>query len=135
MKSVSSGTLPVTERHTGDNISSSIEEMLRKFDISTQKIVSFIHDNGSNFIHAGNLLTEKFEWSSESCAGHDLQLCIKAGLEINESRRVVGAARKLVEHFKKSELANTALQKRQQQMVPYDANGSVLQIVQIVRTR
>ena len=76
MKSVSSGTLPVTERHTGDNISSWIEEMLRKFDISTQKIVSFIHDNGSNFIHAENLLTEKFEWSSESCAGHDLQLCI-----------------------------------------------------------
>ena len=134
-KSVSSGTLPVTEQHTGGNISSWIEEKLRKFDISMQKIVSFVHDNGSNFFRAGNLLTEKFEWSSESCAGHDLQLCIKAGLEINESQRVVVAARKLVEHFKKSELANTALQKRQQQIVPHDANGCVLQIVQIVRTR
>ena len=59
-----------------------------------------------------------------------MQLCIKA-VEINESQCVVGAARKLVEHFKKSELANTALQKRQQQMVPHDANGSVLQIVQV----
>ena len=104
MKSVSLGTLPVTERHTGDNISSWIEEMLRKFDISTRKIVSFVHDNGSNFVRAGNLLTEKFEWSSESCVGHDLQLCIKAGLEINESQCVVGAARKLVEHLKRVNL-------------------------------
>ena len=57
-ESVSLGTLPVTERHTGDNILLWIEEMLRKFDISTQKIVSFVHDNGSNFVPAGNLLTK-----------------------------------------------------------------------------
>ena len=61
MESVSLGTLPVAEQHTGDNISTWIEEMLRKFDISTQKIVSFVHDNGSNFVCAGNLLTEKFD--------------------------------------------------------------------------
>jgi len=62
------------------------------------------------------VLTEKFEWSSESCAGHDLQLCIKAGLEVDEIHQLVSAARRLVEHFKKSELATTALQNRQQQM-------------------
>ena len=71
-------------------------------------------------------------WSSESYVGHDLQLCIKAGLEVNEIQQVVSAARRLVEHFKKSELANTALQKRQQQMSP---DQDVLQIVQDVKTR
>ena len=116
MESVCLGTIPVFERHTGENISSWIEEILEKFGISAQKIVSFVHDNGSNFVRAGKILTEKFEWSSESCAGHDLQLCIKAGLEVNEIQEVVSAARRLVEHFKKSELATTALQKRQQQM-------------------
>ena len=132
MESDCLGTMPVSERHTGDNISSWIEEILGNFGISTQKVVSFVHDNGSNFVRAGKILSEKFGWSSESCAGHDLQLCIKAGLEVNEIQQVVSAARRLVEHFKKSELANTALQKRQQQMSP---DQDVLQIVQDVKTR
>ena len=51
-------------------------------------------------------INRKFEWSSASCVGHDLQLCIKAGLLINETERMVSAVQKLVEHFKKSELAN-----------------------------
>jgi len=116
MKSVCLGTMPVSEQHTGDNISQWIEVIPEKFGISTQKVVSFVHDNGSNFVHTGKILAEKFEWSSESCAGHDLQMCIKAGSEINEIQQVVSAARRLVEHLKKSELATTALQKRQQQM-------------------
>jgi len=116
MESVCLGTMPVSEWHTGDNISQWIEEILEKFGITTQKVVSFVHDNGSNFIRAGKILAEKFEWSSESCAGHDLQLCIKAGLATNEIQQVVSAARRLVEHFKKSELATTALQKHQQHM-------------------
>ena len=72
----------------------------------------------------------KFEWSSESCAGHDLQLCIKAGLEEDEIYQLVGVARRLVEHFKKSsELATTALQKCQQQMSSDEDSNSTLQIV------
>ena len=84
VESVSLGTLLVTEQHTGDNIPLWIAETERKFNISIQKIVSFAHDNGSNFVCVGNLLTEKIEWSSESCVGHDLQPCFMAGLEINE---------------------------------------------------
>ena len=135
MESVCLGTIPVSERHTGDNIALWIEEILVKFGIGTQKVVSFVHDNGSNFVRAGKILTEKFEWSSESCAGHDLQLCIKAGLEVDELHQVVSAARRLVEYFKKSELATTALQKRQQQMSSDKDGNSTLQIVQDVKTR
>ena len=128
MESVRLGTLPVTEQHTGDNISLWIEEMLRKFDISTQKIVSFIHVNGSNFVCAGNLLTENLNGQGKVVWIMICNMCIKAGLEINKIQCVVGAAQKLVEHFKKSELANTALQKQQQLMVSDDTNGSVLYI-------
>ena len=53
MESVCLGTMPVSERHTGDNISSWIEEILGNFGISTQKVVSFVHDDGSNFVRAG----------------------------------------------------------------------------------
>ena len=89
MESVCLDAIPVSEWHTGDNILSWIDEIL---GISTQKIVSFIHDNWSNFICTGKILTGKFEWSSKSCAGHDLQLCIKAGLEVNKVQEVVSAA-------------------------------------------
>jgi len=130
MESVCLGTMPVSERHTGDKISQWIEEILEKFGISTQKVVSFVHDNGSNFVCARKILAEKFEWSIESCVDHDLQLCIKAGLEINKIQQVVSAARRLVEHFKKSELA---LQKYQPQMSSDD--NCTLQIVQDVKTR
>ena len=77
MESVCLGTIPVSERHTGDNIALWIEEILEKFGISTEK----------------------------------------------------------VEHFKKSELATTALQKRQQQMLSDEGSNSTLQIVQDVKTR
>ena len=92
MESVCLGTMPVSVRHTGDNISPWIEEIQGNFGISTQKVVSFVHDNGSNFVRAGKMLSEKFGWSSESCAGHDLQLCIKVGLEVNKIQQVVSAA-------------------------------------------
>ena len=82
MESVCLGTMPVS----GDNIVLWIEEILEKFGINIEKVVSFIHDNRSN---SGKILTEKFEWSCESCAGHDLQLCIKAGLEVDEIHQLV----------------------------------------------
>ena len=82
MESVCLGTMPVS----GDNFVLWIEEILEKFGINIEKVVSFIHDNRSN---SGKILTEKFEWSCESCAGHDLELCIKAGLEVDEIYQLV----------------------------------------------
>ena len=56
MESVCLGTIPVSEWHTGDNIALWIEQILEKSGISTEKIVSFVHDNGSNFVRAGKIL-------------------------------------------------------------------------------
>ena len=58
-------------------------------------------------------------------------------MKVNEIQQVVSAAQRLVEHFKRSELATTALQKCQQQMsIESDQDGkSTLQIVQDVNTR
>ena len=38
MESVCLGTMPVSERHTGDNIVLWIEEILEKFGISTERL-------------------------------------------------------------------------------------------------
>ena len=61
-------------------------------------------------------LHDKYGWYTEACAGHTLQLCVKAGLEIRSIEIAIAAARCLVTHFRKSELATTALRKRQEQM-------------------
>ena len=49
-------------------------------------------------------------------SGHCLQLCVNAGLSINTTERVTGAASKLVGHFKHSVVASEELKKRQKQM-------------------
>ena len=135
MRSICLGTIPVSDRHTGVNIVSWIEDKLAEFSIDPVRVVGFVHDSGSNIKLSGQLLHEKYGWASESCAGHDIQLCLKDGLQIAVVDRAIGAARRLVEHFKKSELATTALRKRQQQMSPNATASKPLQIVQDVKTR
>ena len=65
---------------------------------------------------AGRLLCDKYGWYTEAYAGHSLQLCIKAGLQITAIEVAIAAARCLVKHFWKSELATSALKKRQEQV-------------------
>ena len=106
-------TKPLTDRHTGENIT---KEMLATFSISTDNVSAFVRDSGSNICLAGQLLHDKYGWYTEACAGHTLQLCVKAGLEIRSIEIANAAARCLVTHFRKSEVATTALRKRQEQM-------------------
>lgn len=93
-------TMPVFDRHTGINIVSWLEK-LAEFGIDPTRVIGFVHDSGANIKLSGQILHEKYGWSSLNCAGHDIQLCIKDGLKIDVIDRAVGAARKLVEHLKK----------------------------------
>ena len=90
--------------------------MLADFSIGTDKVVAFVHDSGSNINLAGRRLRDKYGWYTEACAGHTLQLCVKAGLQIRVIEVAIAAARRLVKHFWKSDLATSALRKRQEQM-------------------
>ncbi|KAM3869480.1 uncharacterized protein ACN63O_006885 [Diretmus argenteus] len=117
MESHSLTTMPLEERHTGPNIAEWIEEIIAKFDIPPEKIKAVVHDNGSNVVAAANLLSEKHGWASVRCAGHTLNLVVQSGLKCNQAiSKCVAAARCLVEHFKRSELACTKLKAKQKQM-------------------
>ena len=72
--------------------------MLATFSISTDNMSAFVHDSGSNICLAGQL-HDKYGWYTESCAGHTLQLCVKAGLEIRSIEIAIAAARHMVTHF------------------------------------
>ena len=99
MCSIVLGAKPLTDRHTGENITIWIEEMLATFSISTDNVSAFVHDSGSNIHLAGQLLHDKYGWYTEACAGHTLQLCVKAGLEIRSIEVAIAAVRRLVTHF------------------------------------
>ena len=61
-------------------------------------------------------MKEEYRWESTNCAAHSIQLCVEDGLKINAFAWLVGASRKLVNHFKHSTVATTALANRQKSM-------------------
>ena len=61
-------------------------------------------------------MKEEYRWESTNCAAHRIQLCVEDGLKINAIARLVGASRKLVNHFKHSTVATVALANRQKSM-------------------
>ena len=63
-----------------------------------------------------DILQEKHGWVSVRCAGHTLQLVINHALKNPQISKALGAARCLVEHFKRSELTASKLKMKQKQM-------------------
>uniref|UniRef100_A0A3Q3FQ82 Zinc finger BED domain-containing protein 1-like n=1 Tax=Kryptolebias marmoratus TaxID=37003 RepID=A0A3Q3FQ82_KRYMA len=117
MKSHTLTTMPLEERHTAANIAEWLEEVIAKFDVPPEKVKAVIHDNGANIVAAVKILAEKHKWASVRCAGHTLNLVVQNALKSNQSiSKCMAAARCLVEHFKKSEMACTKLKDKQQQM-------------------
>lgn len=92
------------------------------------KIKAIVHDNGSNMVAAARLLEEKHGWFSVHCAGHTFQLIVNSALKEPSINKATGGARNLVEHFRRSELANSKLKKKQQQM-------NTTELIQDVNTR
>ncbi|KAI4801496.1 hypothetical protein KUCAC02_019391 [Chaenocephalus aceratus] len=109
MKTLNLATMPLEERHSGVNIMTWLEEVIAKYDILPTKIKAVVDDNGSNIVAAMRMLEEKHGWASVRCSGHTLQLIVNNALKEPSISRAVGAARHLVEHFRRSELANTKL--------------------------
>ncbi|XP_044155622.1 E3 SUMO-protein ligase ZBED1-like [Bufo gargarizans] len=130
MNSICLTTMPLEERHTAAHIAEWLEEVLERFQIPPKKIIALVHDNAANMVAAANILEEKHGWSSIRCTGHTLQLVINGAMKNAVIDRAVSAARGLVEHFKKSELASTKLKEKQKQMGTADHK-----LVQDVSTR
>ena len=78
----------------------------------TDKIRAVVHDNASNTKE----ISEKAKLPKSCdvpCAAHTLQLSIKKGTDIRLVSSLVGAANKLVAHFKRSSVATGALALKQ----------------------
>ncbi len=131
MRSHVLGIMLLEERHTGENLSKWMLKMAGKFKIDPSRIVAVVHDNASNIVCAMNLLKQSHGWESVRCSAHTLQLAVHSAIGADARiQSVLASARKLVEHFRRSSTANSALTKQQEQM-----QLKPLDLVQDVATR
>lgn len=107
----------------------------------SSKRIACAHDNASNTCRAMPLLLDSDNAGgancgviSVSCAGHSINLYIQNSLEeVRAVSTLVSAARRLVGHFRKSELATSALKKKQNEMLAVEKAS--LKLVQDVPIR
>lgn len=131
MKSHVLGTLLLEERHTGENLSVWIVDMLSNFGINPCNVVAVVHDNASNMVSAMNILQSTYGIQSLRCSAHTLQLAVHSTLSKDSTvQTTLALAKKLVEHFRRSTVANSALVQQQEMM-----NLDPLDLIQDVPTR
>ena len=82
--------------HTGDNLADALKAALASWELKEEQQVCITTDNGSNIIHATNIL----KWQRVPCFGHNLNLAITNSFK-NEDRvtRATALARKIVSSF------------------------------------
>ncbi len=105
---------PFNESHTGQNICDKIDLCLSKWEIGKSMIPACLRDSASNIVLGVRLADLEFDWS---CFPHDLKLVIKDALldqpEINE---MFGAFRKMVGHFRHSNVSTNYILQKQRDM-------------------
>ena len=105
-------TSPFPEHHTADNIVKKVKQVMADHGLEKKHLLSVVHDQCSNMELAGDKLhKETGNCQSYSCAAHRLQLCIEEGLSLTAISQALGAAKKLVTHFRHSALATAELRK------------------------
>jgi len=75
------------ERHTGINIASRLQTVVKEWPIPDDHIVLIVHGNAA-------VAVEEVGWDDVSCFGHTLQqsIIINSGLSYNVLARLVAAA-------------------------------------------
>ncbi len=111
-KSVCLQAVKFNESHTGSNIASVINSCLQSWKL-TDKLTCIIRDNAANYV-AG---LRDADIPNFGCLAHTLQLVINDGVLVQRGvQELLGAARKLVGHYKHSNLSFQALKRMQSQL-------------------
>nr|XP_023657625.1 zinc finger BED domain-containing protein 4-like [Paramormyrops kingsleyae] len=93
--------------HTSSTIATSITEMLKDWKIQLAKVHVIVRDNASNMKKA----MEEIAVPSLGCFAHTLQLVVHEGLISQRSvSDAIANARKIVGHFKHSQIAQSRLE-------------------------
>ena len=72
------GTVSFDGHHTGVRIADLLKAITQSYSVSDELILAHIHDQAANAQLAGRLLEGNATWTSEVCAAHCLQNCIRS---------------------------------------------------------
>ena len=100
------GTIPIDERHTGENLKELLDEHLEKWDL-VEKSKVYVTDNATNISKCIKLTGDE----GFGCFAHTLNLCVQAGLAVFAIARVVNIAKSTVQFIHKSSVARDILKK------------------------
>lgn len=118
---------PLTERHTGEYLSTVFLNMLDKWNIAPERVHCVMRDAGANIKKALFLS----EVSNLDCFAHQLQLVVKAGITTQKSvSDLLSKCRAIATHFNHSAVAQHELEKIQIRL-----NVQQLAAIQDVATR
>jgi hypothetical protein len=124
-------TVLMSERHTGENIATRLQECATEFNIPQSNVMAVVRDGAANMGAAMDILNKRgMKVDSVECVAHTLQLAVKAGLASEGLDDLLSKCRKLVGHFKHSAQATTHLKARQQ-----DEKDTYLILTQECKTR
>ena len=72
------GTVSFDGHHTGVRLADLLKATTQSYSVSDKQVLALIHDQAANAQLAGRLLEGDATWTSEVCAAHRLQNCIKS---------------------------------------------------------
>ncbi|CAK1578044.1 unnamed protein product [Parnassius mnemosyne] len=115
-------------RHTGEIIANNLNNILKDWGLSTESVHCILRDRGSNMIKAMNMAN----FTDANCTIHQLQLCVRSTMEIEEFlSSVITKCKKIATHFNHSLIAQNELKQIQTERL----NQSGLSIIQECSTR
>ena len=118
-------TRATTDRHTGENIASHLNDVKQEFGIC--EVSALVTDNATNMVAAAS----EAGMPRVPCFSHTLQLAVNDGLKITAAARAIAAGRRVVAHFSHSAMSTQALKEHQSRM----GSSKPLSLIQDVATR
>ena len=106
LKSSVLGTIPIDERHTGENLKELLDEHLEKWDL-VEKSKFYVTDNAPNISKCIKLTGDE----GFGCFAHTLDLCMQYRLAVSAIGRVVNISKSAVQFVHKSTVARENLKK------------------------
>ncbi|XP_051499886.1 E3 SUMO-protein ligase ZBED1-like isoform X2 [Apus apus] len=96
------GTRPVPGQ--GAELEEKLQDVLSEFGLSGKSVFYVVHDAPGNVSQG-----EPQGWSSLCCAARALQLCVAAGLEVEQVQEALGIARGIIRYFQQDSKASCSL--------------------------
>lgn len=83
--------------------------VLAEFGLSGKSVFCVVHDGPRSAAANGRPLEKAYGWSSLRCAARTLQLCVQAGLEVEQVQEALSVARGIVRYFQQDAKATCSL--------------------------